>query len=252
MADDEFKARVEFFTALSQLQCDFQLDEELETALPKATAAGFSLQCLPDRDEVVITLHHDKGHSITIRLDSVDIEYRREVIEALLGLPLSLGLEVEASEVFIAASSVPAAAPAPAPPSVPGPTKSIGAGLRVRPGDQVVLAAPPKPASEPAPAPEPEPEPESFDLDDDPLAADPDPNDDPSTSTKPLSEEEKTGLLTMLRALPNDKGKAAIVAFRKAFNVPAAITKNGDAITELRHRVFLTRLIDEAENIAAP
>jgi hypothetical protein len=93
---------------------------------------------------------------------------------------------------------------------------------------------------------------ESFDLDEDPLAADPDPNDDPSTSTQPLSDEDKTVLLGMLRALPSAKSKAAIVAFRKAFSVPPGITKPSDAITELRHRVFLTRLIDEAENIPTP
>lgn len=235
---DEHRARAEFFTALSQLQCRFELNETLEAALPKATAAGFSLQSWADRDGVLIALHHDEGYSLTIRPDPDVYVGSREVIESLLGLPLSLGVEVEASEVFIAASSVPAAAPAPAPPSVP--------------------AAPPKPASEPAPAapaPEPAPsapEPEGFDLDDDPLAADPDPNDDPSTSTKPLSEEEKAGLLAMLRALPNDKSRAAIVAFRKAFSVPPSVTKNADAITELRHRVFLTRLIDESEGIPSP
>jgi hypothetical protein len=233
MADDEFKARAGFFSALSQLQRDFRLNETLETALPKATAAGFGLQSWIEKGRPVYVLVHHDGHSITVKPDPDDVG-SRQVIEALLGLPMSLGVEVEAeaSEVFIAAPSVPAA-----PPSVP--------------------AAPPKPASEPAPAAPAAPAPvalesESFDLDEDPLAADPDPNDDPSTSTQPLSDEDKTVLLGMLRALPSAKSKAAIVAFRKAFSVPPGITKPSDAITELRHRVFLTRLIDEAENIPTP
>lgn len=231
MADDH-RARAEFFTALSQLQHNFQLDETLETALPKATAVGFFLQSWIENGGAVYVLGHQDGYSITIRPDPDVYVGSRALIEALLGLPLSLGVEVEAeaSEVFIAA---PAPAPASAPPSVPIPAP----------------AAPAAPAPEPAPS---APEPEGFDLDDDPLAADPDPNDDPSTSTKPLSDEEKAGLLGMLRALPPAQSKAAIVAFRKAFNIPATITKPSDAITEVRHRVFLTRLIDEAEGIAAP
>ena len=280
-----------FFADLNELQSQFQADETLETAWRKAVDKGFAFQSWFEAQGPIYCMAHYQGHVLTVRPSPEVYISASQVLAGLLGVPATLGIEAPPADPPYTPSSVAATLPvSPDPPEVPeapaAATEAPRRGLIVRPGDQLVLAAPSAasaasaasatPASErsdteeerPAPpgcpspppatasaasaasaTPASEPEPEGFDLDEE--LATPDPQPDPSTSTQPLSEDEKAGLLAMLRELPGEQSRAAIVAFRKAFKVPATLKKSGDAITEVRHRVFLTRLIDEAEGIAS-
>jgi hypothetical protein len=277
MADDPHEPsqfRFAFFADLNKLQNQFENDEALETALSKAVAAGFAFQSWVDEEGPLYCMAHHEGHLLTIRPSPKVYLSASQILAGLLGLPSSLGIEFPsdpqvspattppACSALSAAPSDPAAPePEPEPALVPAPAASraparplsaseSAAALVSRVASEfAALTVAPAPSAAPS-APEPEPEPEGFDLDEEPAAPDPQP--DPSTSSEPISEEQKTGLLGMLRALPAAQSKAAIVAFRKAFDVPAGITKPGDAITEVRHLVFLSRFIDEAEGITAP
>jgi hypothetical protein len=214
-----------FFRDLSSLQQEFSPDETLQTALPKAVKKGFSFQSWHTKENAHnYALNHFGGHSLILKADFDLYDTPQAIVAGLLGLPVAMGLLPAVSDA--AAAPAPAAAPEKAPVA-------------------------PAPAAAPEKAPEPGAETyDEFMEGTDPT--DPDPSADLSTSTEPLSDEEKAGLLAMLRALPPAQSKAAIVTFRKAFHISPTITRPGDAITEQRHMQFLTRLIDEAEGIPAP
>lgn len=222
----QLNAETSMFEALSAFQAHAanlrpvqpRLIDVLAAAAP-AFEAGFGYTASHWRGELTVTLHHqgaEIGSSAPADVTNYG-ELSARLLAGLLGIPLLEGSGTTEPEPQPACS---AACPHPLQQDAPASAEP-----------EALPAPPAEPELEPAPDPDPAPA---------------------SDIQRLLTEEERAGLIEMIKAMPTDRRKAFTKTFREVFAVPSDAKQIVPFITKLEHMYFIDRYtVEAAGNVAA-
>lgn len=228
----QLNAEASLFEALSAFQAHAanlrpvqpRLIEVLAAAAP-AFEAGFGYTASHWRGELTVTLHHQGakiGSSAPADVTNYG-ELSARLLAGLLGIPLLEAGQAAEPEPRAACSAV---CPHPLQQDTPA-----SADPEEVPSPAAVTEAEPEPQPEPAPEP----------------AAAP-----ASDLHRLLSDDERDGLVQMIKAMPTDRRKAFTRTFREVFAVPSNAKQITPFITEVQHMHFIDRYtVEAAGNVAA-